>query len=105
MTRLIILPDLVLGRSAETQTCDGRAIGPIIVVIAFLTSLTTSSPGSKPGFNDMYISGTRPLSSSIAGTAAASLTASTVRAADSSSLVPSLCPATLITSSTRPAIL
>ena len=104
VTRLMILPERVLGRSAETHTWAGRAMGPIIVAIAPLTSSTTSWLSSYPGLRDMYISGTRPLSSSTAGTAAASLTASTVSAADSSSFVPRRCPATLITSSTLPTI-
>jgi hypothetical protein len=51
-----------------------------------------------------YISATRPRTSSITGTAVASAASATIRLADSSSLVPRRCPATLITSSTRPRI-
>src|SRR6266496_3800841 len=58
--------------------------------------------GLTPGFSATYTSTTRPRSSSISGTAAASAISSTVRHADSISFVPSRCPATLITSSTRP---
>ena len=60
--------------------------------------------GGNPGLSDTYISTARPRSSSITGTAAASATSATVRVADSTSLVPSRCPATLITSSIRPRI-
>ena len=90
--------------SETIQTFFGRAILPITVSIALLTLSSISLPGSKPGLSETYTSTMRPRMSSITGTAAASATSGTVSAADSISLVPSRCPATLITSSTRPRI-
>ena len=104
ITRRMILPDLVLGMSGTIQTFFGRAILPISVSIALLTLAAISSLGAMPGLSETYTSTTRPRMSSMTGTAAASATSGTVSAADSISLVPSRCPATLITSSTRPRI-
>src|SRR5207253_9242436 len=99
-----ILTERVFGRSVTTCTTFGRAILPIIVSIVATTCSRTRSLSDTPGFSDTYTAGTRPLISSTTGTTAASATSGTVRHADSSSLVPSLWPATLITSSTRPRI-
>ena len=104
ITRRMILPDLVFGMSGTIQMFFGLAILPMSVSIATLTLFSTSGEASKPGLSAMYISTARPRMSSTTGTAAASATSLTVSAADSSSLVPSRCPATLITSSTRPRI-
>ncbi len=102
MTLRMILPDRVLGMSGTIQMFFGRAIFPISVSIALITFSTMPLRGTNPGLSETYISTARPRSSSMTGTAAASAISSTVRLADSSSLVPSRCPATLITSSTRP---
>src|SRR6201982_2984994 len=102
MTRRMILPDLVLGMSGTIQMFFGRAILPMSVSIAVLTLPSTPESAETPGLSDMYISTPRPRTSSTTGTAAASATSSTDSADDSSSLVPRRCPATLITSSTRP---
>ena len=104
MTRRMIFPDLVFGMSGTIQMFFGRAILPMSVTIASLTLASISGLGSKPGLSETYISTTRPRTSSTTGTAAASATSFTVSATDSSSLVPSRWPATLITSSTRPRI-
>ena len=104
MTRRMILPERVLGMSGTIQTFFGRAILPIRFSIAAETFSSISLLGLRPGFSATYISTARPRVSSITGTAAASAISSTVRQADSSSLVPSRCPATLMTSSTRPRI-
>ena len=103
MTRRMILPERVFGMSETIHTFFGRAILPIS-----LDSLDTFGrsrrSASKPGLSATYISTALPRSSSMTGTAAASATSSTSMAADSSSFVPSRCPATLMTSSTRPRI-
>src|SRR2546427_183797 len=104
MTRRMILPDRVLGMSGTIQTFFGRATLPISFSIAPDTFSSSCLLALCPGLRATYISTARPRNSSITGTAAASATSSTVRVADSSSLVPSRCPATLITSSTRPRI-
>src|SRR5215475_11617890 len=104
ITRRMIFPDRVLGMSGTIHTCFGRAILPISVSIALVTLPAISSLATKPGLSETYISTARPRMSSMTGTAAASATSGTVSDADSSSLVPSRCPATLITSSTRPRI-
>ena len=100
----MILPERVFGMSATIHTFFGRAIDPISLTIALRDLCATSSLGWTPGLSATYISTILPRTSSITGTAAASATSSTMIAADSSSLVPSRCPATLITSSTRPRI-
>src|SRR6266851_4812555 len=89
MTRRMILPDRVLGMSGTIQTFFGRATLPISRSIAAETFSSICLLGFSPGFSATYISTARPRSSSITGTAAASATSSTVRVADSSSLVPS----------------
>ena len=104
MTRRMILPDRVLGMSGTIQMFFGRAILPMSVSIAALTLASIAGLASIPGLSETYISTTRPRMSSTTGTAAASATSGTASADDSSSLVPSRCPATLITSSTRPRI-
>ena len=93
---------LALQASAMMRLGGGADAKP--VVDELLTLAAISSLGSKPGLSETYISTTRPRMSSTTGTAAASATSGTVSAADSISLVPSRCPATLITSSTRPRI-
>ena len=103
MTRRMIFPERVLGMSATTQTCLGRAIFPISDSI-IRDTLSATPSASTPGLTAMYISTTCPRTSSTTGIAAASATSSTMRAADSSSLVPRRWPETLITSSTRPRI-
>ncbi len=102
MTRRMILPDRVLGMSGTIQTFFGRAILPISVSIAAITLASIPSSLRTPGLSETYISTIRPRMSSMTGTAAASATSGTVSAADSSSLVPSRWPATLMTSSIRP---
>ena len=104
-TRRMIFPDRVLGMSGTMRTSFGRAIFPIVVSMAWTILSLTSLVGATPGLSDTYTSGTRPFTSSATGTTAASATSGTVRQADSSSLVPSRWPATLMTSSTRPRIL
>ena len=86
----MIFPDRVFGMSGTTQTFFGRAILPISFSIWRETFFVTSSPASKPGLSETYISTALPRSSSTTGTAAASATSSTSMAADSSSFVPSL---------------
>ena len=100
----MILPERVFGMSGTIQTFFGRAILPMSRSIVCETFWTICSLGSKSGFSATYISTALPRSSSTTGTAAASATSSTWIAADSSSFVPSRCPATLITSSIRPRI-
>ena len=100
MTLRMILPDLVLGMSATIQTFPGRAILPISVSITLVTLSSISLLGLRPGLSETYASTARPPISPMTGTAAASATSATVSAADSVSLVPSRCPATLITWST-----
>ena len=102
MTLRMIFPERVFGMSATIQTFLGRAILPISVSIALVTAFAISALGSMPGLSDTYISTARPRNSSTTGTAAASAMSETVIVADSSSFVPSRCPATLMTSSTRP---
>ena len=100
----MILPERVFGMSETIHTFFGRAIFPISLSIASLTFCSISLLGVNPGLSATYTSTILPRSSSITGTAAASAISSTVMLADSISLVPSRCPATLITSSTRPRI-
>ena len=100
----MIFPERVLGMSETIQTLVGRAILPISTSIALTTFASSSADGVKPGLREMYISTALPRIASMTGTAAASATSLTVIAADSSSLVPSRWPATLMTSSTRPKI-
>ena len=72
MTLRMILPDRVLGMSATIQTVLGRAILPISVSTAVTTLPSISLLGVRPGLSETYISTTRPRSSSMTGTAAAS---------------------------------
>jgi hypothetical protein len=101
----MILPDRVFGMSGTIQTFCGRAILPISVSIARLT-FRPRSPGSArlPGLSETYIS-TDPAAHVVDDRDRRRLgDLGDGEAADSISLVPSRCPATLMTSSTRPRI-
>src|SRR3989441_3675324 len=101
-TRRMILPERVFGMSGTMITCRGLAIAPIWETTDAEIFFAMSSEGLRPGFSATYRSGTLPLIWSATGTTAASTTSGTSSAADSISLVPSRCPATLMTSSMRP---
>src|SRR5581483_11107736 len=72
ITRRMILPDRVFGMSGTIQMFFGRAILPMSVSMAVLTLFSMSALGVKPGLSETYISTTRPRTSSMTGTAAAS---------------------------------
>ena len=64
MTRRMILPERVFGRSLVTHTWAGRAIGPMISAVACFTFASTSAVPSYPGFSETNTSGTLPFRAS-----------------------------------------
>ena len=101
--RLMILPDLVFGRSGTKKILAGLAVGPILMSTYFLSFCSSFLPGF-PLFSTTNAIGTCPLILSGIGTTATSPTFLLSWIAFSTSAVASRCPATFITSSVLPVI-
>ena len=102
----MILPERVFGSPGATTIRSGAAIGPMTCRTCSL-SMPASSSGSEPSYSGVMITKAKipvPLMSCGYPTTAASATAACATSALSTSAVPSRCPDTFSTSSTRPVI-
>ena len=101
----MILPERVFGRSAEKRMSSGRASEPIFLQTNSRSSsrsagvAVVAQPQRHERGDGLSLEVVRPCP-----TTAASATAGCSTSADSTSMVPMRCPATLSTSSTRPRI-
>eukprot|EP00967_Tisochrysis_lutea_P049927 scaffold61302_cov33-Tisochrysis_lutea.AAC.2 len=102
--RRMILPDRVLGSPGVTTMQSGIAMPPMPVRTACLSEGMRSAESAAPSWRTTYAKMPWPFTSCGMPTTAASMHAGWVTRADSISAVPSLCPDTLSTSSTRPVI-
>jgi len=102
--RLMILPDLVFGKSSMKKILFGLAVGPIFLSTYFI-SVFSSSGEAVAFFRTTKAIGTWPFNLSGIETTATFPTCWLSWIAFSSSAVASRCPATFITSSVRPVIL
>src|SRR5262249_28053935 len=100
--RRIILPDLVLGSVSENRMSSGRASAPISFATHWRNSSLSAGLGVDPDPTVTNAAIACPSPSSGLATTAASATFGWPTSADSTSIVLSRWPETLITSSTRP---
>ena len=98
----MILPLRVFGSLLTIAMAAGVAIGPMVVLTCFMSSVRSSVEGEKPLRSTMNATGTSPFTGSSLPITAASETAGCETKALSSSTVPMRCPATLRTSSALP---
>ena len=101
---LMILPDLVFGRSSTMNMALGAANGPIDFRTCRMSSFRVLSSGSVPSLSATKALTACPVSSSLMPTTAASATPLCSMRAASISAVDRRWPETLTTSSTRPRI-
>src|SRR6185312_7411734 len=98
-----ILPDLVLGRAATTSTRRSAATAPMRSRTSWTSSADTVADSVLiPALSTTNPRGTWPLVASLTPITAHSATAGWLASTSSICPVDSRCPATLITSSTRP---
>ncbi len=98
----MILPLRVLGSKAQNRTSAGRAIDPIVTETCSISAERKSGEGDCPERSVTKQTIASPLISSGRATTAASATDAWLTSALSISIELNRCPATLMTSSTRP---